>query len=115
MSAMAQLSRGALSARPFAPLPKPASARSVHLKAAGSEQLWLPGTERPSHLNGDLPGDRGFDPLVSFFLTFVRHRKSVERRQVISVAVQALIPIRCPSILISAYLCCRVWDLSPTG
>lgn len=65
MAAMAQMSRGALSARPFAPLSKPASARSVTLKAAGSEQLWLPGTERPKHLNGDLPGDRGFDPLVS--------------------------------------------------
>lgn len=65
MAAMAQMSRGALSARPFAPSSKPASARSVHLKAAGSEQLWLPGTERPKHLNGDLPGDRGFDPLVS--------------------------------------------------
>ena len=71
MSAMAQLSRGALSARPFAPLPKPASARSVHLKAAGSEQLWLPGTDRPRHLNGELPGDRGFDPLVRACLTLL--------------------------------------------
>ena len=65
MAAMAQMSRGALSARPFAPSVAPKSPRPTLLKAAGSEQLWLPGTERPKHLNGDLPGDRGFDPLVS--------------------------------------------------
>ncbi len=64
MAAMAQMSRGALSARPFAPSVAPKSVRPTLLKAAGSEQLWLPGTERPNHLNGDLPGDRGFDPLV---------------------------------------------------
>ena len=64
MAAMAQMSRGALSARPFAPSVAPKSPRPTLLKAAGSEQLWLPGTERPKHLNGDLPGDRGFDPLV---------------------------------------------------
>ena len=65
MAAMAQMSRGALSARPFAPSVAPKSVRPTLLKAAGSEQLWLPGIERPNHLNGDLPGDRGFDPLVS--------------------------------------------------
>jgi len=65
MAAMAEMSRGALSAQPFAPLSRPNRARQVHLKAASGEQLWLPGTDRPGHLNGDLPGDRGFDPLVS--------------------------------------------------
>ena len=65
MAAMAQMSRGALSARPFAPSAPTTRPRPVHLKAASGEQLWLPGTERPNHLNGDLAGDRGFDPLVS--------------------------------------------------
>merc|ERR1712224_864626 len=27
------------------------------------EALWLPGSQAPSHLNGKLPGDFGFDPL----------------------------------------------------
>lgn len=27
------------------------------------DALWLPNTERPPHLDGSLPGDRGFDPL----------------------------------------------------
>ena len=27
------------------------------------DALWLPNTERPSWLDGSLPGDRGFDPL----------------------------------------------------
>ncbi|KAK9828973.1 hypothetical protein WJX72_003158 [[Myrmecia] bisecta] len=31
--------------------------------ASGSKGLWLPGTESPPWLKGDLPGDRGFDPL----------------------------------------------------
>ena len=32
--------------------------------AQGGEPVWLPGVERPSHLQGvDLPGNRGFDPL----------------------------------------------------
>ena len=47
MAAMAQMSRGALSARPFAPSAPTTRPRPVHLKAAGGEQLWLPGTERP--------------------------------------------------------------------
>lgn len=40
--------------------------RSLKVSAtqAGAEQVWLPGVERPSHLEGvDLPGNRGFDPL----------------------------------------------------
>lgn len=28
-----------------------------------ADPLWLPNTERPSWLDGSLPGDRGFDPL----------------------------------------------------
>merc|ERR1719473_1609306 len=27
------------------------------------EAAWLPGSDAPSHLNGSLPGDFGFDPL----------------------------------------------------
>merc|ERR1712199_54008 len=27
------------------------------------EALWLPGSQSPSHLDGKLPGDFGFDPL----------------------------------------------------
>ncbi|CAG9465456.1 unnamed protein product [Pedinophyceae sp. YPF-701] len=39
----------------------PAAARtSVRARANAG---WLPGAEAPSHLNGSLPGDRGFDPL----------------------------------------------------
>lgn len=32
--------------------------------ASGDEPVWLPGVDRPSHLQGvDLAGNRGFDPL----------------------------------------------------
>jgi light-harvesting complex II chlorophyll a/b binding protein 4 len=30
---------------------------------SNGDELWLPNTERPSWLDGSLPGDRGFDPL----------------------------------------------------
>jgi hypothetical protein len=33
--------------------------------AASDRTLWLPSISAPSHLNGTLPGDFGFDPLVS--------------------------------------------------
>lgn len=32
-------------------------------KGTPADALWLPNTKRPEWLNGDLPGDRGFDPL----------------------------------------------------
>lgn len=31
--------------------------------SSAADALWLPNTERPSWLDGSLPGDRGFDPL----------------------------------------------------
>ncbi len=42
------------------------SRRSLRVSAAqsGDAQVWLPGVERPNHLEGKgLPGNRGFDPL----------------------------------------------------
>lgn len=42
------------------------SRRSLRVSAAqsGDAQVWLPGVERPNHLEGkDIPGNRGFDPL----------------------------------------------------
>ncbi|GAX86221.1 hypothetical protein CEUSTIGMA_g13634.t1 [Chlamydomonas eustigma] len=40
------------------------SCRSVTVKAAASNRAsWFPGTPLPSHLDGTLPGDFGFDPL----------------------------------------------------
>ena len=46
---------------------RPAKTRkSLRVSAAqsGDAQVWLPGVERPNHLEGeDLPGNRGFDPL----------------------------------------------------
>merc|ERR1712178_22666 len=32
-------------------------------KAQAREAAWLPGSDAPSHLDGTLPGDFGFDPL----------------------------------------------------
>lgn len=39
------------------------SKRSVAVRAT-SRPLWLPNTQAPAHLSGQLPGDSGFDPLV---------------------------------------------------
>ena len=42
------------------------SRRSLQVSATqtGPAQVWLPGVERPNHLEGkDIPGNRGFDPL----------------------------------------------------
>jgi light-harvesting complex I chlorophyll a/b binding protein 5 len=33
------------------------------VSAAADRPVWLPGAKAPPHLNGSLPGDRGFDPL----------------------------------------------------
>merc|ERR1712110_681193 len=38
------------------------SARKSNI-AYTREAAWLPGADAPSHLNGSLPGDFGFDPL----------------------------------------------------
>ena len=43
-------------------LPEQARRTSV-TDLCGADALWLPNTERPSWLDGSLPGDRGFDPL----------------------------------------------------
>lgn len=40
------------------------SQRSVKVSAAAADRpLWRPGSQPPSHLNGSLPADFGFDPL----------------------------------------------------
>lgn len=39
------------------------ASRSTVSVQASSRPLWLPGAQVPSHLNGSLPGDFGFDPL----------------------------------------------------
>ena len=47
-----------------ASLSKPAAEDfSDKTNLSGADALWLPNTERPSWLDGSLPGDRGFDPL----------------------------------------------------
>ncbi len=38
-------------------------------QAASSRPSWFPGTEAPSHLDGTLAGDYGFDPLVRISLS----------------------------------------------
>lgn len=60
------LATGALTAGLTARVGSPKARRSFRVSAAqqSGEALWLPGVERPNHLEGvDLPGNRGFDPL----------------------------------------------------
>ena len=35
--------------------------QTLRVAASASRPVWLPGQKPPSHLNGSLPGDRGFD------------------------------------------------------
>ena len=41
----------------------PSFPQSVRVAAAANRPVWIPGAKAPAHLNGSLPGDRGFDPL----------------------------------------------------
>ncbi|EIE20191.1 light harvesting complex a protein [Coccomyxa subellipsoidea C-169] len=61
MAAMTQMSRCVLGARPVAP--SFTSLRPRTLVTSAARGLWLPDTEPPAHLKGELAGDRGFDPL----------------------------------------------------
>uniref|UniRef100_A0A383W1N6 Chlorophyll a-b binding protein, chloroplastic n=1 Tax=Tetradesmus obliquus TaxID=3088 RepID=A0A383W1N6_TETOB len=51
-----------LSRKAQAGLTARAASRSVKVQAA-SRPLWMPGADVPAHLNGELAGDFGFDPL----------------------------------------------------
>lgn len=43
---------------------KPAGTqKSAGFRKYEGDALWLPNTTRPEWLSGELPGDRGFDPL----------------------------------------------------
>lgn len=42
---------------------KPGTQKSAGFRKYEGEALWLPNTTRPEWLTGELPGDRGFDPL----------------------------------------------------
>ena len=45
------------------PPSSPPTPQSVRVSAAANRPVWIPGAKAPAHLNGSLPGDRGFDPL----------------------------------------------------
>lgn len=42
---------------------KPGTQKSAGFRKYDGDALWLPNTTRPEWLTGELPGDRGFDPL----------------------------------------------------
>ncbi|GAQ89394.1 light-harvesting complex I chlorophyll a/b binding protein 2 [Klebsormidium nitens] len=44
------------------------------IAAENADAVWIPGFERPAHLDGFLPGDRGFDPLNIAVEEGVRNR-----------------------------------------
>jgi len=44
--------------------PVAAGAPAFKVVAAGVGESWMPGTKHPAHLDGSLPGDFGFDPLM---------------------------------------------------
>lgn len=48
---------------PSPPFPFHQARRAATPARAANRDLWLPGTKAPAHLDGSLPGDRGFDPL----------------------------------------------------
>lgn len=47
---------------------------------AGERPVWFPGAKAPSHLTGQYPGDRGFDPLG-----FSKNPKTFERMRIAEV------------------------------
>jgi hypothetical protein len=59
---MTQMSRCVLGGKTAVPSFSTVRPRKIVTRAA-RQGLWLPDTEPPAHLKGDLPGDRGFDPL----------------------------------------------------
>lgn len=61
MAAMTQMSRVMLGGKTVAP--SFSSLRPRTLVTSAARGLWLPDTEPPAHLKGELAGDRGFDPL----------------------------------------------------
>lgn len=61
MATMTQMSRVMLGSKTVAPSFTSLRPRTLVTNAARG--LWLPDTEPPAHLKGELAGDRGFDPL----------------------------------------------------